>query len=128
MAGQDSVHFGPISSGSPDSGTCGLDWDNDTYMRVFDAGTTPNADGTYNVTENFIAGRFVTVAGPARAPVNQPEPLAARSWPESPGPSTATSRSSCPVDISIRAPPAIRAVTPPSDSCTRSTERERRVT
>jgi len=63
MAGQDSVHFGPISSGSPDSGTCGPDWANDTYMRVFDAGTTPNADGTYNVTENFIAGRFVTVAG-----------------------------------------------------------------
>jgi hypothetical protein len=65
MAGQDSVHFGPISSGSGDSGTCGPDWANDTYMRVFDAATAPNADGTYSVTERFIAGRFVTVAGPS---------------------------------------------------------------
>jgi hypothetical protein len=65
MAGQDSVHFGPINSGSGDSGTCGPDWANDTYKRVFDAGTVPNTDGTYNVTERFIAGRFVTVAGPS---------------------------------------------------------------
>jgi hypothetical protein len=62
MAGQDSVHFGPIASGSPDSGTCRPVWANDTYMRVFDAATTPTA-GTYTVTESFIAGRFVTVAG-----------------------------------------------------------------
>ncbi len=61
-AGQDSVHFGPISSGSPDSGTCRPVWANDTYMRVFDAGTTPSA-GVYNVTESFIAGRFVTTKG-----------------------------------------------------------------
>ena len=65
MAGQDSVHFGPITSGSGDSGTCGPDWANDTYMRVFDAATVRNADGTYNVTERFIAGRFVTLAGPS---------------------------------------------------------------
>jgi hypothetical protein len=62
-ASQDSVHFGPINSGSPDSGTCGNDWANDTYKRVFDASTSPNPDGTYSVTESFIAGRFVTVAG-----------------------------------------------------------------
>ena len=37
LAGQDSVHFGPISSGTPDSGTCRPVWANDTYMRVFDA-------------------------------------------------------------------------------------------
>jgi hypothetical protein len=63
MAGQDSVHFGPISSGSQDSGTCNPVWANDTYKRVFDASTTRNADGTYSVTETFIAGHFVTVAG-----------------------------------------------------------------
>jgi hypothetical protein len=63
MAGQDSVHFGPINSGSTDSGTCGPDWANDTYKRVFDAATMPNSDGTYNVTESFISGRFVTMAG-----------------------------------------------------------------
>lgn len=65
MAGQGSVHFGPINSGSGDSGTCGPDWANDTYKRVFDAATVPNADSTYSVTESFIAGRFVTVAGPS---------------------------------------------------------------
>src|SRR6266849_7387516 len=62
MAGQDSVHFGPIPSGSTDSGTCRPVWANDTYMRVFDAATTPTG-GVYMVTESFIAGRFVTVAG-----------------------------------------------------------------
>src|SRR6266849_264920 len=65
MAGPDSVHYGPINSATPDSGTCGNNWANDTFKRVFDAATKPNADGTYNVTETFIAGRFVTVAGPS---------------------------------------------------------------
>lgn len=64
-AGQDSVHFGPISSGTPDSGTCGNNWANDTYMRVFDAATSPNVDGTYSAAEAFISARFVTVAGPS---------------------------------------------------------------
>jgi hypothetical protein len=64
-ASQDTVHFGPINSSSPDSGTCGNDWANDTYKRVFDASTTANPDGTYNVTESFISGRFVTVGGPS---------------------------------------------------------------
>lgn len=64
-AGQDSVHYGPISSGSPDSGTCGNDWANDTYRRTFDAATTAAANGTFSITETFIDGRFVTVAGPS---------------------------------------------------------------
>jgi hypothetical protein len=64
-AAQDSVHYGPISSGTPDSGTCGNNWANDTYMRVFDAATSQNTDGTYNATETFISARFVTVAGPS---------------------------------------------------------------
>ena len=62
-AGPDSVHYGPISSGTPDSGTCGNSWADDTYMRVFDAATSPNTDSTYNATETFISARFVTVAG-----------------------------------------------------------------
>src|SRR5712692_9867773 len=65
MAGPDSVHYGPINSATPDSGTGGNNWANDTFKRVFDAATKPNTDGTYNVTETFIAGRFVTVAGPS---------------------------------------------------------------
>lgn len=62
-AGQSSVHYGPISSGTPDSGTCGNNWANDTYMRAFDAATSPKPDGTYIATETFISGRFVTVSG-----------------------------------------------------------------
>jgi len=64
-AAQGSAHYGPINSSSPDSGTCGNDWANDTYKRLFDAGTAPNSDGTYTATESFIAGRFVTMAGPS---------------------------------------------------------------
>ena len=64
-ADQASVHFGPITSGSGDSGTCGPDWATDTYKRVFDASTTANPNGTYTATESFISGRFVTVAGPS---------------------------------------------------------------
>lgn len=64
-AAQGSVHYGPFNSSSPDSGTCGGDWAADTFKRHFDAATSPNPDGTFNVTETFIAGRFVTVAGPS---------------------------------------------------------------
>jgi hypothetical protein len=64
-SGQDSVRYGPISSGSPDSGTCGNDWANDTYMRVFEAATSPNTDGTYSAVETFISARFLTLAGPS---------------------------------------------------------------
>lgn len=65
MASQDTVRYGPINSGSSDSGTCGNDWANDTYKRVFVASTTRNSDGTYSVTESFISGRFVTFDGPS---------------------------------------------------------------
>ena len=57
------VHYGPFASGSTDSGTCGPDWANDTYKRVFEASTTRNVDGTYSAHEWFIEGRFVTLAG-----------------------------------------------------------------
>lgn len=61
--GQGTVHYGPFASGSTDSGTCGPDWANDTYKRVFFASSTRNANGTYTATEFFIEGRFVTMAG-----------------------------------------------------------------
>jgi hypothetical protein len=47
-------------SGSTDSGTCGNDWANDTFTRVFNV---ENADGTTYLREDFKNGRFVTVAG-----------------------------------------------------------------
>jgi hypothetical protein len=60
-----SARYGPFPSGSPDSGTCGPDWAVDTFDRTFTASTTPNADGTYTVREDFTRGSFVTLAGPS---------------------------------------------------------------
>ena len=75
-ASQDTVRYGPITSGSTDSGTCGNDWANDTYKRVFVASTMPDDAGNYTVTESFIAGRFVTVEGASPgACETAPQPL-----------------------------------------------------
>lgn len=55
--------YGPFASTSPDSGTCGNDWANDTFRRVFTVNTTPTASGTYRVRQDFNHGSFVTVVG-----------------------------------------------------------------
>src|SRR5258708_24420346 len=47
-------------SGSPDSGTCGNNWANDTFTREFDV---QQSGGTFVLTEFFKDGHFVTVAG-----------------------------------------------------------------
>jgi hypothetical protein len=57
-------HFGPYSSTSTDSGTCGNDWANDTFKREFFVQQT--ALGTWRVTEAFIDGHFVTL--PSQSP------------------------------------------------------------
>ena len=57
------AHYGPIASTSPDSGTCGNDWATDTFDRHYKVSVTPNVDGTYNVTQQFKKGTFVTSAG-----------------------------------------------------------------
>jgi hypothetical protein len=54
-------HYGPFTSTSPDSGTCGNDWATDTFDRHFTVKT--NADGTFTVVEQFKNGSFVTMAG-----------------------------------------------------------------
>ena len=54
-------HYGPFASGSPDSGTCGNDWAQDTFDRHFTV--RPNGDGTFTIVEQFKNGEFVTVAG-----------------------------------------------------------------
>jgi hypothetical protein len=59
---RNSTTFGPYSSGSPDSGTCGPDWATDTFQRVFTV-SRQNADGTYTVREDFRDGSFVTLPG-----------------------------------------------------------------
>ena len=56
-------HFGPYSSGSPDSGTCGNDWAQDTFDRDFTVRS--NGDGTYTIVEQFKNGSFVTSDGPS---------------------------------------------------------------
>ena len=58
------ARYGPIASMSPDSGTCGNYWANDTFQRVFTVNnTTAASDGSYSVREDFVHGRFVTLAG-----------------------------------------------------------------
>jgi hypothetical protein len=56
-------HFGPFSSMSPDSGTCGNNWAEDTFDRHFTVRN--NGDGTFTVVEQFKNGIFVTTAGPS---------------------------------------------------------------
>ena len=54
-------HFGPYNSASTDSGTCGNDWAADTYKRQFFVQQTGPA--TWQVTEKYIEGNFMTVEG-----------------------------------------------------------------
>lgn len=53
-------HYGPFASTSPDSGTCGNTWANDTFDRHFTVDVQPTADGTYSVREEFKNGTFTT--------------------------------------------------------------------
>lgn len=55
------LHYGPLASSSPDSGTCGNNWALDTFNRMFTVVT--NADGTFRVVEDFKDANFTTVAG-----------------------------------------------------------------
>lgn len=56
-------HYGPYSSTSPDSGTCGNDWATDTFDRDFRVHA--NRDGSYTVVQQFKNGTFVTNPGPS---------------------------------------------------------------
>ena len=56
-------HDGPYESGSPDSGTCGNDWAEDTFDRHFTVKANP--DNTFLVVQQFKKGSFVTNAGPS---------------------------------------------------------------
>jgi hypothetical protein len=55
-------HYGPYSSGSGDSGTCGPDWATDSFDRDFTVRS--NGDGTFTVVEQFKNGSFVTTVAP----------------------------------------------------------------
>jgi hypothetical protein len=60
-SGTPTQHYGPYASGSPDSGTCGNDWAEDTFDRHFTVRTAQ--DGTTTVVEQFKNGSFLTNAG-----------------------------------------------------------------
>jgi hypothetical protein len=62
-AAPDVRHYGPFPSGSPDSGTCGNFWAQDTFDRSFTVHVSPEADGTFRVVQEFKDGSFVTNAG-----------------------------------------------------------------
>src|SRR5438094_2372129 len=65
--GNGTQHYGPYSSMSTDSGTCGNDWANDTFDRHFTVRKNP--DGTFLVVEQFKDGSFITPASDS-PPVN----------------------------------------------------------
>jgi hypothetical protein len=55
-------HVGPVPSSSPDSGTCGPDWAQDTFDRFFTIKPTPSPT-VFQVYEQFKNGTFVTEPG-----------------------------------------------------------------
>ena len=54
-------HYGPFTSSSPDSSTCGNDWAEDTFDRHFTV--RPDGTGGNTVVEQFKNGSFTTNAG-----------------------------------------------------------------
>jgi len=65
--GAAAAHYGPYASNSPDEGTCGNTWAEDTFDRNYTVKTKPAADGSYRVMEQFKNGTFTTLAGPSPA-------------------------------------------------------------
>lgn len=63
VAVQATRQYGPYANGSPDSGTCGNMWADDSFKRFFKVGTRSPGNGTYDVVEQFKDGTFVTRAG-----------------------------------------------------------------
>jgi len=59
-SGTPTQHYGPYASTSPDSGTCGNDWAEDTFDRDF---TVRTSAGSTTVVEQFKNGSFVTNTG-----------------------------------------------------------------
>src|SRR5713101_6137003 len=61
-SGTSTTHYGPFASGSPDSGTCGNNWADDTFDRHFTVFQNRD-DGSLLVVEQFKDGSFVTTTG-----------------------------------------------------------------
>jgi phospholipase/lecithinase/hemolysin len=61
----DTQNYTFTGQSSGDSGTCGPDWANDTYTRVFKIYPERNLDGSYRMVESFTSGHFTTIQGPS---------------------------------------------------------------
>jgi hypothetical protein len=61
MGANGTQHYGPFAGSSPDSGTCGPDWAQDTFERHFTVRN--NGNGTFTVVEQFKKGAFTTTMG-----------------------------------------------------------------
>jgi hypothetical protein len=59
----DTQNFTFTGQSSQDSSTCGGNWANDTYTRVFKIYPEQNIDGSYRMIEYFTDGHFVTLQG-----------------------------------------------------------------
>src|SRR6266571_4210906 len=66
-------HYGPYSSTSTDSGTCGNDWATDTFNRHFTVFMN-RLSGAILVVEQFKNGNFVTMAGQSPGACEPPPP------------------------------------------------------
>ncbi len=64
--GASAQHFGPYASNSPDEGTCGNTWAQDTFNRDYTVKIKPQ-NGAYSVVEQFKQGTFETLAGQSPA-------------------------------------------------------------
>src|SRR6266849_6746282 len=67
------THYGPYASGSPDSGTCGNNWADDTYNRHFTVFQNKD-DGSLLVVEQFKDGNFVTPSTDPSLPYTNQSP------------------------------------------------------
>jgi hypothetical protein len=56
------TQIGPVASGSPDEGTCGNAWAEDTFDRFFTIKAT-GEPGTFRIFERFKNGSFITNEG-----------------------------------------------------------------
>src|SRR2546427_7161266 len=75
-------HYGPYASGSPDSGTCGNNWADDTYNRQFTIFQNKD-DGSLLVVEQFKNGNFSTPS--ATTPNTNQSPGACNTSPQPTG-------------------------------------------
>ena len=75
-------HYGPYASGSPDSGTCGNNWADDTYNRHFTIFQNKD-DGSLLVVEQFKNGNFSTPS--ATTPNTNQSPGACNTSPQPTG-------------------------------------------